>query len=170
METVRIEDPDPPEVSGTLLGLREVVMLGLFGVTVAPSATVPEKPKLVRAIVDIPEFPATRLSMLGLALMVKSLVAKTTKLPTMMVGWTTQRYVYVPGAKLALKEYGVEDEKDIEHGSTAGQSELSAPSRSTSTRNWWRSVSTLVKLSETVSPCRTVIVGLGCVVVPFQPA
>ncbi len=55
-ETVRVDDPDPPEDRTTLVGLREGA--SPEGETVAESATVPEKPlRLARLIVEVPDDP-----------------------------------------------------------------------------------------------------------------
>ncbi len=74
--TVRVDVPDPPEISVMLPGLREAV--GPDGETAADSETVPAKPlRLCSAIVDVAEEPAVKLSDVGLAAMVKSEEAVT---------------------------------------------------------------------------------------------
>jgi hypothetical protein len=56
--TVRIDWPEPPGDKATLVGFREVVMVGLLPVTALDRRTVPEKPLLPRLMVEVPELPA----------------------------------------------------------------------------------------------------------------
>ena len=53
---MRVDDPEPPEVRATLVGLRDVVRPD--GETVGESETVPEKLlRLVRLMVEFPDEP-----------------------------------------------------------------------------------------------------------------
>ncbi len=71
VRTVKVDVPDPPEVSETLLELR--LSLGPVGEQTAERDTVPVKPlMLARLIVTVPDVPATRLRELILALRLKS--------------------------------------------------------------------------------------------------
>jgi len=52
-ETLRVDEPDPPEERLTLTGFRDAVIAA--GVTEEERKTVPEKPlRLERLIVDVP--------------------------------------------------------------------------------------------------------------------
>jgi hypothetical protein len=74
--------------------------------------------------------------------------------------------MYVPGAKLMVKVSVVEGGNRFEHTSAPGQSGL-GPLLSTSTKNLWTAPSPLDSWIVTVSPCVTVIVGFGTLVL-FQ--
>jgi len=73
--TVRIDWPDPPGDSETLVGFKLVVMVGLLPVTELDRRTVPEKPLLPRVMVDDAEFPAEMVKDVGDALIEKLGVA-----------------------------------------------------------------------------------------------
>ena len=71
VRTVKVDVPDPPEVSETLLELR--LSLGPVGEQTAERDTVPVKPlMLARLIVTVPEVPATKLRELTSVLRLKS--------------------------------------------------------------------------------------------------
>jgi hypothetical protein len=93
VETMRFEEPEPPEVRDTLAGVGLDVIVDVLGATVAVIETVPVKPVLVRVIVELPVFPAASVRVLGEAPIEKSLTANTTKLPSMIVEWKVHKYV-----------------------------------------------------------------------------
>jgi hypothetical protein len=68
---VSVELPEPPEVSVTLVALRDAVRPPEDGVVV--SVTVPlNPPRLVRLMVELPLVPTIMLTVVGLALIPKS--------------------------------------------------------------------------------------------------
>ncbi len=68
---VRVDVPDPPELSETLLELK--LSLGPLGEQTAERDTVPVKPfKLTRSMVTVAELPLARVSELTLVLRLKS--------------------------------------------------------------------------------------------------
>jgi hypothetical protein len=77
--------------------------------------------------------------------------------------------VYVPTAKLTwkVKVVGLDGWKALEHGSGPGGQSGLTPFLSTSTKNRWI-VSVLVNIIVRVSPCATVMVGLGLVEEEFH--
>jgi hypothetical protein len=87
--TLRTEVPVPPEARVTVGGFREVVTVGLLGLTVDDKEIVPEKPWLVRVIWEVLKLPAGIIRLEGEAVIEKS-GANTTKFPRMLVGWMVQ--------------------------------------------------------------------------------
>ena len=77
VETVRVDDPVPFDVSVTLLGASDAVggttVMSDVDETDAITLTVPENPlRLLKISVELPEDPTDRLRELGEAVMVKS--------------------------------------------------------------------------------------------------
>jgi hypothetical protein len=70
--TVRVDWPEPPGDSETLVGLKVAVTVGSLGFTELDSWMVPEKPVLPRVMVDDPELPAETKKDVGEALIEKS--------------------------------------------------------------------------------------------------
>ncbi len=136
IETVRVEVPGDPGDIVMLIGVRDA--LGPDGLTMGLRLTVPLNPfSLVRVKVDVLEEPWLIAREDGLGTMEKP-GASTTNAPTIVVGWTVQKYEKLP-AVLAVK-VTVPPVVDVPvvHGSApvGVQSDVSAPSLSISSQNW----------------------------------
>ncbi len=72
-DTVRMELPIPLDVSVTLVGLKDAAGRGLLVAleTVADRVTVPEKPLLVRVIMEVPSEPSRIFRDVGFGVMLK---------------------------------------------------------------------------------------------------
>ncbi len=69
--SVSVEEPDPPEVSATLVGFSDAVRL--FDEDVAVRVMVPlNPPRLVRPTVELPVTPSIMLTVVGVAVSPKS--------------------------------------------------------------------------------------------------
>lgn len=100
MDTVSMEVPDPPADKVTLLVLNSAVgPPTTMGEMVKESDKMPEKPLLLRVMLEVTDVPATRLRLIGFAEMVKS-----TTLTVTAAEWTKDPMVpftvttYAPGA------------------------------------------------------------------------
>lgn len=74
VRTVTVEEPVPPGVNVTLIGLKEIVTVDVAGETVTEWTTAPLSPKLPRFVVKDPEEPAVKLREVTEAAIVKSAV------------------------------------------------------------------------------------------------